>query len=246
MSSEFTLLLYFRPSVNDPSLLLACEYDNYQVVQAFVKRGFRLAITSMYSEEPAGHAMGDKHYWKDMVRDMPGFLTEEQCARGDEDEVFNLFVLRMMARPSYILACYTVVAEEKDLDDRGEVRESYCECPSIHRRHHHVSSSSAKVETHFHLRAAMPKVKIHNTPFEEAMGLHNSTDGVPFHFCPASERYVPKVNCPYHVECNDPIYRCFELARAASEAGKRLPEYRSEFYKIASSCRKLSAAMIEG
>ncbi len=67
-----------------------------------------------------------------------------------------------------------------------------------------------------------------------------------FHYCPANDmRYVPHPDCVYHMECNDPIYRLFDLAKVASEGSKRLPEYRSEFMEIAQHCRKLSANIMD-
>ena len=40
-------------------------------------------------------------------------------------------------------------------------------------------------------------------------------------------------NCTLHAECNDPIFRCFDLAKSATKLANKTPEYRSEYEDVA-------------
>ena len=51
-------------------------------------------------------------------------------------------------------------------------------------------------------------------------------------------------NCVIHPECNDPIFRCFDLAKAASKMANKTPEYRSEYEEVARHCRKFSVQLL--
>jgi hypothetical protein len=46
------------------------------------------------------------------------------------------------------------------------------------------------------------------------------------------------------MECNDPILRCFDLAKMASDRALAVPEYRREYADVADSCRKLSVQLL--
>ena len=58
-----------------------------------------------------------------------------------------------------------------------------------------------------------------------------------FHFCPAHSKYMPSSFCRHHIECNDPIYVCFELAKLCANFGDQAPEYGEE-------CKNISSAVI--
>lgn len=47
------------------------------------------------------------------------------------------------------------------------------------------------------------------------------------------------------MECNDPIFRCFDLAKVASENASKIPEYRGEYNEIAASTRAFSVRLLE-
>ena len=51
-------------------------------------------------------------------------------------------------------------------------------------------------------------------------------------------------NCVIHPECNDPIFRCFDLAKAATKMANKTPEYRSEYEEIARQCRNFSVQLL--
>ena len=59
-----------------------------------------------------------------------------------------------------------------------------------------------------------------------------------FHFCPAHPKYMPSSFCRKHIECNDPIYLCFGMAKLCIDFGNRAPEYSEE-------CKNMSTQIIE-
>ena len=96
----------------------------------------------------------------------------------------------------------------------------------------------------------------------DALNYYNSTNAEPeeeqyscscyydlmreeMHYCPASDNFAPKGYCRYHIECCDPIFRCFDLGRWASHSAKQVPEYRDEYTGIAQECMKLSVKILE-
>ncbi len=65
-----------------------------------------------------------------------------------------------------------------------------------------------------------------------------------FHFCPDNDKFAPNPDCQRHIECNDPVYRCFDLAHFASENSKRKPEFRTEYREVADACRQLAVDLL--
>ena len=59
------------------------------------------------------------------------------------------------------------------------------------------------------------------------------------HFCPAHPKYNPNMKCQDHMECSDPIFRCFDLAKLANEYADKVHEFREECNEIARQCRQL-------
>ncbi len=164
----------------------------------------------------------------------------------------------MSLRPSYIFACYTVIAEKKDLKNEDR---STCECSAPFERQGvgpAAPTGSAKAKA-----PPNPSPSIGGGGFFFQQRSQTSTQGVGgiiglnslmnmevmedvFHHCPASSKYEPNPDCVYHLECNDPIYRCFDLARMASQGAKHLPQYKKEFDEICTNCRLLSAEILDG
>lgn len=65
------------------------------------------------------------------------------------------------------------------------------------------------------------------------------------HPCPASERFTPRGYCRFHVECCDPLFRCFDLAKWATSLAEQVSEYRDEYNTIAQDCMKMSVKILE-
>ena len=67
-----------------------------------------------------------------------------------------------------------------------------------------------------------------------------------FHFCPSNEKFLPHPDCNEHVECNDPVFRCFDIARAAKKFAKRRPEYEAEYDQVAANSREIAVEILDG
>ena len=59
-----------------------------------------------------------------------------------------------------------------------------------------------------------------------------------FHFCPASVKFMVSNFCEQHIECNDPIFFCFDIAKLCHDFGEKAPEYGEE-------CKILSNDLID-
>ena len=107
----------------------------------------------------------------------------------------DLNLLKLMAKPSYVLACYYYIAEKTiEKWNTDGIMQSYgCHC------------------------------------WEENVD----------HFCPAHPKYNPNMKCQDHMECSDPIFRCFDLAKLANEYADKVHEFREECNEIARQCRQL-------
>ena len=119
------------------------------------------------------------------------------------DEVNNLHILRMMAKPYYILACYECVVEATFSENEKKHEEYTCTCP-----------------------------KEDEQTFRQ-------------HYCPAHPNFIPYINCHDHVECNDPIFRCFDLSKLSASYAEKVPEFREEYLEISQQCSQLSVGLLE-
>ena len=94
----------------------------------------------------------------------------------------------------------------------------------------------------------------------EALDYYNSSNKVPnkylcscyydlsrneMHYCPANDRFAPKGYCRYHIECCDPLFRCFDLAKWATSLAKQVSEYREEYTAISQECMEMSVKILE-
>ena len=50
---------------------------------------------------------------------------------------------------------------------------------------------------------------------------------------PLDDSFRAAPDCRIHPECNDPIFRCFSLARVTKDLASKSPEYREEYTKVA-------------
>ena len=65
-----------------------------------------------------------------------------------------------------------------------------------------------------------------------------------FHYCPASNKFVPSYDCRQHIECNDPIYRCFNISQKCSHLSNRVPEFGEECKEIAEKAIQFSVEIL--
>ena len=110
------------------------------------------------------------------------------------DDLNRPKVLKMMATPVYILACYVAALNASNVLDNDD-DEYHCTC---------VEDSKGKC----------------------------------FHRCPASNKFIPSRDCRLHIECNDPIYTCFDIAQQCLEFANIMPEFGEE-------CKDLSEQVIK-
>jgi len=67
---------------------------------------------------------------------------------------------------------------------------------------------------------------------------HTGQGEVDFHYCPASTKFLVSNFCEQHIECNDPIFFCFDIAKLCHDFGEKAPEYGEE-------CKVLSNDLID-
>jgi len=140
-------------------------------------------------------------------------------SRPHYDEIKQLHVLRAMTKPCYIFSCYVEVSKA-NIGKNGSLPEcisSMCDC--------HGS------------RAAR------STPGGLNLMLAGEVSGD--HCCPNSIRFAPKYGCTNHPACNDPIFRCFEITKVASEWATRVPEYREEYEQVADEASKHAVDLLD-
>ena len=136
------------------------------------------------------------------------------------DEVNELNILKMMSEPCYILACYECVFDKylKNIikNDVGQVQ--------------YVSGVARRLYQYVsHLQR---QVSHYCTCSSE-------------HHCPDNPNFIPSMECDNHLECNDPIFRCFYLADLATQRAYYTPEYSAEYEEISKHCCQLSVQLLE-
>lgn len=65
------------------------------------------------------------------------------------------------------------------------------------------------------------------------------------HPCPLNDQFLPYSACSKHVECNDPVFRCFEMVKIADKCARNVPEYREEYEEIGAQCSDLAVELLE-
>ena len=112
---------------NSPVLMAACRKDHFDVVKVLVRHGARLYT---------GHNMDWMSSWaryKQLnvptvfmsTKDQISVKFRQNMFEGG-DEVNDLHLLRLMAKKSYIVACYEVVVEKYMDEETGQIHD--CDC----------------------------------------------------------------------------------------------------------------------
>ncbi len=214
--------LNLAPGLNDPLLVRACERGDYETVRVLVSYGYRLRMPPLNGQNVVGEESRQQH-WKGLLH-----VQDDVEDEADRDDIYAIRILRMMSVPAYVFACYAVAADDRDLGGKMEVA---CECVGM--------PSRSKVFTYNNSSSVM------TVDEKEEQSFAGNTRESVIHYCPGSTRFKPRDDCPHHLECNDPIYRCFDLARLAYECSSSWPEYRTECMEVARSCRLLSAEILD-
>ena len=180
---------------NSPILMAACRKDHFEIVRILVDHGCRL--TPSYLDD-TNTSKGNQTSWTRYTSHIQTMLDVVQ-PRPDlnlfegGDEVNDLHLLRLMAKPSYILSCYDSVAEK-----------TYTKTDHNQRQNHSCHCSQIEAQDTIARRTIQGAVRSYYYVGED-------------HYCPAHPRFFPSMSCQEHLECNDPIFRCFDLAKLAKE-----------------------------
>lgn len=209
------------PWPNNPEFIIACEKNKFDLVNAFMSKGYRLQSRHLTKAKRENVEEANDNWIQKLKKNFKhnSFL--------EGDEVVDLRILEAMAQPAYVLSCYLYAYDLSGYDAFDP--EMKCECPP--RRN--------KTDSGNKFRNASLAGCIRDRMFQDV------TNQVPFHFCPYNDKFIPNENCPLHLECNDPIIRCFDIAKVASDFARSVPEYETEYEKIANSVRQLSVDLLD-
>ena len=169
---------------NSPILMAACRKDHFEIVRILVDHGCRL--TPSYLDD-TNTSKENKTSWTRYTSQIQTMLLDVVQPRAADHNLFeggdvvnDLHLLRLMAKPSYILSCYNSVAE-KTFMDNNQTLHHRCNCSQ---NEDSVDTSSKHLIEHYYY---IGRDEFHS------------------------------MTCQEHLECNDPILRCFDLAKLAKE-----------------------------
>ncbi len=160
--------------------------------------------------------------WRDEIKVVRVFSDSDHPIdnfEGSDDHIRNLQLLKLHAQPAYLLACYASIADKYDWEG---AKTRTCECEREGDESSPTSSSKL-----LKLQYRLPKG-------ERAV-----------HHCPYHEEFVPSLLCGRHMECNDPISRCFVLAKLCSDYSSSHPDRRQNYDEVAKSCESLAVELLE-
>ena len=215
-----TPFLTCTPLPNSKVLALACKKNNYALIRLMVDRDYRLKPCKM------GASGKDKDTRLGNVM-MNGIMKlafqrveskEDECFEAS-DQIQNLRVMELAVNPSYILACYTSLADKYDWS-----KAISCECSKEHTMFSKGISDRSSTGIYYLSQKA----------YDED-----------FHFCPTHNKFAPNALCDQHLECNDPVTRCFILAKTCSDYADEDATYRAEYRELATQCKKLATAILD-
>ena len=124
----------------------------------------------------------------------------------------------LAARPAYLAACYASLAEKYDWSDAIT-----CECLK-------VKAVDYGPRSRFRPRSSFLSQEV----VDEG-----------FHHCPTHKNFRADVLCSHHLECNDPVVRCFMLARTCSVLAGESLNYAREYGELADRCKRAAVAILD-
>ncbi len=211
-------LLPQKPPPNSRVLARACAKNEYSLVRPLVDFGYRMKAFQFGSQSAKREAKSSP---KNLVQFSVGADCQDRF--NDNDDIKNLRVLELSVKSSYILACYmSLVERQKEHLDRGD---ELCECNYTREGSPFGSRQWIRTRT------------------SEDLYLEDSGDG--FHFCPTHLKFEPDVLCSVHIECNDPITRCFLIAKMCQLKARNRADHRVQYSAVASSCRRLATEILD-
>ena len=211
---------------NSPILMSACLKDHYDMVKILVDYGCRLSLCDTKSWSFGDCLMKNED------------ILCQMFEGGDEINYLNM--LRLMAKPSYIMACYSCVTE-KTFTIRKQNNKDYACNKIIFCRRNRSLNPKDLMERPDNTYCKCHQIHVDSI---DAANKHKKLEEK-IHYCPDHPRFNPNLNCHIHLECNDPIFICFELANLAKGRIQFMPEYREEYEEISNQCRNLSVQLLD-
>ena len=192
-------------------LLVACQNESYEIVRELVLSGYRLC-TRRYTRQVT---KTKSFKFRPLLIAPKKDATDRSAPEKDDDDVRDVFVLKNLTKPCYILSRYLMAAENNEYFRflNGESDVNYCDCQK---------SQSCEWAMRDY--------------YEHQADLHK---------CPRSLAYIPVATCNKHVECSDPVARCFSLSKHANGYAARVPECRTEYKEIARRCMDLPTQLLD-
>ena len=199
-------LLRRDPLPNSKILARACGRDSYALIKLLVDRGHRLKPYEMGDRDADRKRVGEKRRSraKSFVRLILNRVELDEADTFEaNDEMRNLRIMDLAVRPSYISACYSSLAEKYDWEEPID-----CECRARRGNYGNVGPKSRSGGL----------ASLSHEVVEEG-----------FHHCPAHKSFRADVLCSHHLECNDPVTRCFLLAKKCSQLAEESYNYAHEY-----------------
>ena len=198
-----TAFINQRPPPNSKVLAIACKKNNYDLLRLLVDRGYRLKpyrLRNFGKEE-------EETIKDQMVRLFKQGAGQKINTKGDEsfeasDQIQKLRIMELAVNPTYILACYTSLAEKYDWRTP-----MHCECSKEFQNYKQSKSTESSSASN------LPQKMLEED----------------FHYCPTHTNFETDILCDQHLECNDPVTRCFLLAKMCSDLAKKDTTYRAEY-----------------
>ena len=202
-SGTNTAFIIHRPRPNSEVLALACKKNNYDLLRLLVDRGYRLKPYRLrnFGKEEEETIKGQ------MVRLFKQVAGQRIYNKEDEsfelsDQIQKLRIMELAVNPTYILACYTSLAGKYDWRTP-----MHCECSKEFQNYEQNKSTESSSASN------LPQKMLEED----------------FHYCPTHTNFETDILCDQHLECNDPVTRCFLLAKMCSDFAKKDTPYRAEY-----------------
>ena len=202
-SSTNTAFINHRPRPNSEVLALACKKNNYDLLRLLVDRGYRLKpykLRNLGKEEEETIKGQMLRLFKQLAGQK--ISNKEDQSLEASDQIQRLRIMELAVNPTYILACYTSLTGKYDW--RTPL---HCECSEECQNHKQSKSTETNSAT------ILPQKMLEED----------------FHYCPTHTNFEPDILCDQHLECNDPVTRCFLLAKMCSDFAKKDTPYRAEY-----------------
>ncbi|XP_059078651.1 short transient receptor potential channel 1-like [Tigriopus californicus] len=208
--------LSIKKPLNHQALINVCESENRKLAEVFLFKGYRLQSTHFKKEID-----------KDSKKEIKAGRKEESETESEQESEKNFCLFMPFFPPK----------PKKGNKKKDEIQ-NYRILRAMAQPCYILSQFVVIYER---LKTVQQNPDEQDSPKKKGDTLRRNDS----HCSPLDDMFRPIFPCSKHVECNDPVFRCFEMVKIANKCARNVPEYREEYEEIGARCSNLTVELLQ-